>query len=181
MAFRSKMRITSNNLDCEIKSKSYFLKIKEETSKLLTKVDFERLLDEQKLAFEKYEEKMKIIGHTLPFKTQMSHAVKVRTKELAANELEYKKILDKKSLIQKDILRIVKEADIVKKDVKKAEENLRRIEEKMRIYSAPSTSDYISIKDKLQELEKERKTLNQKIYLLKIKLRNLRSKRRISK
>lgn len=181
MGLVAKLRITSNNHNQEIISLRNKVTSKKEMGGLISAADFDLMLIKKLKETKTLETNMNTLDFIKSYHGKVSYTLAVRRKELIELEVEMKKMLDKTEFLRKQIASFEKKFDYVQGEVHDAQENLRTIKKKMNNYKAPKIIDYISLKEKLISLEKEKKKMDRDIYLLKIHLKNAIQKSKKSK
>lgn len=173
MATCAKMRITSHTFAQDINSLRVRLISAEELKGMLSHMDFEALLITKENQIKLLEEKYSTCEHGRQAIGKTSFTKSKQKYQLLEKENKLKSIVSKIEDIQKQIARCDKECETTQDDVAAATDNLERLERRIEKNSvAPSIQDYIDLTVQLSALEKERKTLKHKIYLLNIRLKN---------
>lgn len=177
----SQMRLQSTNLQNEIISKSKDYDKNKEISGIISEIDFQKILMEKDKEIKKYNQQSQSVKFVTKLNCKVKYVLNLRKQNLVKLEQDYKKILTKIEEVTKRIKIIEKEMIPIEEEIYTAEQSLRKLQDQIEVETAPATNDYISLKGKLVNLEKERKTLKHKIYLLNVRLTNAIQKSKIHK
>lgn len=182
MATCAKMRITSNTIAQEIHTLGVRLISAQELGGILSPMDYEVLLIRKEMQIETLEQKQNASDFARQFIGKTSYVSSSQKKQLVTEENKLKLILHRIEDIKKQVGRCESEFDTIEGEVMTATESLQRLKRKIKHNNdAPSIQDYIDLNIRLGNLQKERKSIKQKVYLLNIHMKNSKHNSNIRK
>lgn len=169
-----RLRITALHEQCQRLRNE--LLTKSDLSGVLTAIDFEKLIIKRTELLNALDEKN---AHMAGLKGVTGRAALSMSEEKQAMmniEEESRQLQNKMTDVVKTIGKLDKEAFMVERENNRDLQILEELKSQLERYEAPSVNDYIAKKTELLNLEKERKMLNRKIYILEMKLSNTQKK-----
>lgn len=181
MGLMSNLRINLNCFDQDILTLRNEVSSKSEMGGILRKVDFDLMMIKKLRENKTYEDQMNTVHFLKDYHGKVSYTLSYKRKELIQTETELKKLQTKIEILRKSVESIEKEFEYCEQEVESAQKNLDILQNKFETFTAPQISSYIALKETLHNLEKEKKILKQKMYLLNIRLKNAKQKYKSSK
>lgn len=169
-----RLRITALHEQCQ-RLRTELL-TKSDLSGVLTAVDFEKLMIKRTELLNALDEKN---AHMSGLKGVTGRAALSMSEEKQAMmiiEEESRQLQTKMIEVVKSIGKLDREAFMVERENNRDLQILEELKSQLERFEAPSVNDYIAKKTELLNLEKERKMLLRKVYILEMKLRNTQKK-----
>lgn len=181
LALMSNLRLASNNIQQEIFSLTKKVSARQEMGGILQSVDFDLLMINKSEELKTFDDQMNSLFFLKGYHGKVSYGLALRRKELVEMEANHKKLVDKIRALRKSISSAEKGFEVVEEELYVAREHLGILKNQMEVSSAPKIFDYITLKEELSKLGKEKKTLTQSINILQMRLKNAYKKYKFSK